>query len=100
MTPRAVTPKVVLVTGVARHLGAQVAARLAADPDVERVIGVDAAVPAGEVARLLAGVETRQLDLRSPEIARLLADAEVEAVAHLAIVTAVDHQSGGRAAMK
>ena len=31
------TPRVVLVTGVARHLGAQVAGRLAADPRVERV---------------------------------------------------------------
>ena len=94
------TPKVVLVTGVARHLGAQVAARLAADRRVERVVGIDAARPSGEVARLVEGVECRQLDLRSPEIARLLADAEVQAVAHLAIVTAVDHQSGGRAAMK
>src|SRR5436309_2898503 len=95
------TPPVVLVTGVARHLGAQVAACLAADGRVERVIGIDATEPSGETARVLdEGVEFHRVDLRSPEIARLLADAEVAAVAHLAIVTAVDHQSGGRAVMK
>jgi len=93
-------PKVVLVTGVARHLGAQVAARLAADPRIGRVVGIDAATPAGEAARLLADVEVRRVDLSSPEIAWLLADTGAEAVAHMAIVTAVDHQSGGRGAMK
>ncbi len=93
-------PKVVVVTGVARHLGAQVAARLAADPRIDRVVGIDAATPAGDAARLLHGVEVRRLDLSSPEIAWLLADTGAEAVVHLAIVTAVDHQSGGRAAMK
>jgi UDP-glucose 4-epimerase len=94
------TPSVVLVTGVARHLGAQVASRLAADPRVERVIGVDLTTPTGEPARLLAGVEVRQIDLRSPEIARLLGDEGVQAVAHLAVTTAVDYQSGGRGATK
>ena len=88
------TPRVVLVTGVARHLGAQVASRLATDPRIERVIGVDLATPAGEPARLLEGVEVHRVDLRSPEIARLLGNEGVEAVAHLAITTAVDSQSG------
>jgi UDP-glucose 4-epimerase len=94
------TPTTVLVTGVARLLGAQVASRLAADPRVERVIGVDHATPSGEPARLLDGVEVRQIDLRSPEIARLLGVEGVQAVAHLAITTAVDYQSGGRGATK
>ncbi len=93
-------PRVVLVTGVARHLGAQVASRLAADPRVERVIGVDLGAPAGELARLLDGVDLRRVDLRSPDIARLLGDEGVEAVAHMSITTAVDYQSGGRGATK
>jgi UDP-glucose 4-epimerase len=97
---RGSTPKVVLVTGVARHLGAQVAARLAADPRVERVIGVDFTAPPAELVRLLNGVELHRVDLRNPEIARLLGDEGVEAVAHLAITTAVDYQSGGRGATK
>jgi UDP-glucose 4-epimerase len=94
------TPSVVLVTGVARHLGAQVAGRLAADPRIDRVIGVDLAAPAGELVRMLDGVEVYRVDLRSPEIARLLGDEGVQAVAHLAITTAVDHQAGGRGATK
>ena len=94
------TPRVVVVTGVARHLGAQVAARLAADPRVKQVIGVDVTTPSTEVSRLLADVDVRQLDLRGPEIALLLADSGAQVVVHLAIVTAVDQQSGGRAAMK
>jgi len=94
------TPTVVLVTGVARHLGAQVASRLAADPRVERVIGVDIGTPSAEVARHLDNVDVRRVDLRSPEIARVLGDEGVQAVAHLAITTAVDYQSGGRGATK
>ena len=40
-------PNVVLVTGVSRYLGSRLAGRLAADPAIDRVIGVDtvAAVP-------------------------------------------------------
>jgi UDP-glucose 4-epimerase len=94
------TPRVVLVTGVARHLGAHLAARLARDPQVHRVIGVDSAVPAGEAAEVLNEVEVLRLDLRTPGLVRVLAEAEVEAVAHLAIATASDQQAGGRAAMK
>ncbi|MDT4988974.1 MAG: UDP-glucose 4-epimerase [Micromonosporaceae bacterium] len=96
----AVAPTVVLVTGVARLLGAQVASRLSVDPRVERVIGVDFVAPTGTPARLLDGVEVRRIDLRSPEVARLLGNEGVQAVAHLAITTAVDYQSSGRGATK
>src|SRR5262245_53123594 len=40
----------VLVTGVSRYLGAHLAARLAQDPRVDRVVGVDTVAPAGELA--------------------------------------------------
>jgi len=36
---------VVLITGVSRFLGGRLAAQLAADPQVERVIGIDAIPP-------------------------------------------------------
>ncbi|WP_239075296.1 NAD-dependent epimerase/dehydratase family protein [Planosporangium flavigriseum] len=97
---RGSAPRIVLVTGVARHLGAQVAARLVADPRVERVIGVDLTAPPDELAPLLEGVDLHRVDLRNPEIARLLGDEGVQAVVHLAITTAVDYQSGGRGASK
>ncbi|MGC5659915.1 NAD-dependent epimerase/dehydratase family protein [Micromonospora sp. WMMD723] len=91
-------PGVVVVTGVGRYLGAHVAARLAADPRIDRVIGIDPATPAPEFAGLLDGVERVRLDLDS--LGGLLADLDVAAVVHLALVTAPDPQHGGRGAMK
>ena len=93
------TSGVVLVTGVARYLGANLAARLSADPRVSRVIGVDSSTPSEDLRPVLDGVEVHQVDVQAPEVARLLVDADVEAVAHLAIATA-PYPHGGRAAMK
>jgi UDP-glucose 4-epimerase len=90
----------VLVTGVARYLGAHLAARLAADRRIERVIGVDTAAPSAELAAVLHGVDMRQIDLRNPGVLPVIVDAEVEAVAHLGIATAPLPHGGGRAAMK
>jgi UDP-glucose 4-epimerase len=89
---------VVVVTGVGRYLGAHVAARLAADPRIERVLGVDPAPPNPEFAGLLGRVERVRIDLGS--LGGFLADLDVDAVVHLALVTAPDPQQGGRAAMK
>ncbi|MER7275694.1 NAD-dependent epimerase/dehydratase family protein [Dactylosporangium sp. NPDC000244] len=97
------SPSVVLVTGVSRYLGAHLAARLAADPRIERVVGVDATVPAGDLAEVLTAagskIDVHQIDLRTPGVLRAMVDARVEAVAHLAVATATD-QHGGRSAMK
>ncbi|MBY8872971.1 NAD-dependent epimerase/dehydratase family protein [Micromonospora sp. PLK6-60] len=91
-------PGVVVVTGVGRYLGAHVAARLATDPRIQRVIGVDPTSPGPEVTDLLDRVERVRLDLGS--LGGLLADLEVDAVVHLALVSAPDPQHGGRSAMK
>jgi UDP-glucose 4-epimerase len=89
-------PKVVVVTGVSRFLAAHVAARLAADPRVDRVVGLDAAAPAPELSTVLAGVEQVRADPR--EAVTAIADLDAHAVVHLAIATAPD--AGGRAGMK
>ncbi|MFG1799037.1 NAD-dependent epimerase/dehydratase family protein [Micromonospora carbonacea] len=91
-------PGVVVVTGVNRYLGAHVAARLAADSRIERVIGVDPSAPNPELSGLLDRVERIRLDLGS--LGGLLADLDVDAVVHLALVTSPDPQQGGRSAMK
>ena len=100
MTTPGGVPRVVLVTGVGRYLGAHLAARLAADPRIDRVIGVDAAGPPADLARVLHGVDLRPIDLRSPGVLRVLVDAQVEAVAHLGVATVADPHGGGRATMK
>ncbi|HYN92649.1 MAG TPA: NAD-dependent epimerase/dehydratase family protein [Pilimelia sp.] len=92
------TPGVVVVTGVSRFLGAQVAARLAADPRIERVIGLDPAEASPDVAPLLGAVEHIRADWHAAPTA--IAELDAEVVVHLALVTAPDRQNGGRAAMK
>ncbi|WP_239161002.1 NAD-dependent epimerase/dehydratase family protein [Virgisporangium ochraceum] len=87
-----------LVTGVGRYLGARVAARLAGDPAIGRVIGIDPNPTTAGVD--LAGVELRESQLRTGELLKLFGSNDVTAVAHLAVATAPESQRGGRAAMK
>jgi UDP-glucose 4-epimerase len=91
-------PRVVVVTGVSRFLGARVAARLAADPRIERVIGLDPHEPSASLADQLADVELIRADARAAFGA--IADLGAEAVVHLAVTSAPDTHAGGRAAMK
>jgi UDP-glucose 4-epimerase len=91
-------PRVVVVTGVSRFLGAQVAARLAADPRIERVVGLDPHDPPPSLAGLLAGVELIRADARAASGA--IAGLGAEAIVHLAVTGAPDPHAGGRAAMK
>ncbi|MFC4112719.1 NAD-dependent epimerase/dehydratase family protein [Nonomuraea zeae] len=92
----------VLVTGVSRHIGARVASVLAADPDISRVIGVDT-VPPPSLTRdggiSLGRTEFVRVDLRSPDIAQVIAAADIDTVVHMSLVSAPT-RSGGRAAMK
>jgi UDP-glucose 4-epimerase len=94
-----VPPNVVLVTGVSRHLGGRVAARLAADQRVERVIGVDTTPPSGDVAKLLGRTEFVRADIRNPLIAKVIATAGVDTVVHMNVV-ATPQGAGGRSSMK
>ena len=45
------SPSTVLVTGVSRLVGGQLAARLAPDPGIGRVLGVDAVPPCRDLLR-------------------------------------------------
>lgn len=80
-------PKIVLVTGVADQLGGRLAAQLADDPAIERVIGVDTSPPSWS-ASVSEPVPTRvefvRADIRSPRIAKLIESAEVDTVVHAA----------------
>jgi UDP-glucose 4-epimerase len=92
----------VLVTGVARHIGARVASVLAADPDITRVIGVDTVPPPSltrEGGVPLGRTEFVRVDLRSPDIAQVIAAADIDTVVHVSLVSA-PHGSDGRAYMK
>ena len=66
-------PSVVLVTGVSRFLGGHLAARLAADPSIERVIGVDTVPPGPDLRSRMGRAEFIRADIRNPLIAKVIA---------------------------
>jgi UDP-glucose 4-epimerase len=94
-----VSPSVVLVTGVSRFIGGNLAARLAADSSIDRVLGVDTVPPRGELKRRMGRAEFVRADIRNPLIAKVISTAEVDTVVHAA-VTANPREAGGRSTMK
>ncbi|MEW2393245.1 NAD-dependent epimerase/dehydratase family protein [Streptomyces venezuelae] len=89
--------KVVLVTGVARQLGGRFVRRIQRDPDVDRVIAVDAVPPEHH----LGGADFVRADIRQPTIARVLAEHGVDTVVHMDVTaTALGGRGGGRGSVK
>jgi UDP-glucose 4-epimerase len=97
------SPSTVLVTGASRFLGGELAARLAADSTIDRVLAVDTVPPRPERSRRLGRAEFIAVDLRNPVIAKVISDAHVDTVVH-ASTSAYPRASGGlnpgRSAMK
>ncbi|MFE7244558.1 NAD-dependent epimerase/dehydratase family protein [Streptomyces sp. NPDC057580] len=87
--------KVVLVTGAARQLGGRFVRRIQRDPDVDRVIAVDAVAPAHQ----LGDADFVRVDIRQPAIARVLAAHAVDTVVHLD-VSGKALGAGGRTTVK
>ncbi|CAN5330674.1 NAD-dependent epimerase/dehydratase family protein [soil metagenome] len=92
-------PKVVLVTGVSRHLGGRVARALCAHPSVERVVGVDTVPPADGLRAGPGRVEFVRADIRNPLIGKVISSTGVDTVVHLDLGTTT-RGSGGRTSMK
>jgi UDP-glucose 4-epimerase len=87
--------RVVMVTGVSRDAGARCARRLAADPAIGSVIGIDVVPPRQE----LGGVRFVRADIRNPVIAKVIAGEDVDTVVHTGVV-ATPGSAGGRSSMK
>lgn len=87
--------KVVLVTGAARSLSGRFVRLIQREPDVDRVVAVDAVPPGHELGRALFV----RADIRHPMIAKVLAEHAVDTVVHMD-VTGTPLGSGGRAAVK
>jgi UDP-glucose 4-epimerase len=84
---------------VSRFLGGHLAARLAANPQIERVLGVDTVPPPRELLRRMGRAEFVRADIRNPLISKVVAGAAVDTVVH-ASLSSNPGSSGGRAAMK
>ena len=94
--------KVVLVTGVARHLGARFVAEIRRRLDVDLVVGVDVQPPRDPVVDPpgpAADYRFERLDLRRPAVARVIAEYQVDTVVHLN-VSATGLGPAGRSAVK
>jgi UDP-glucose 4-epimerase len=85
----------VLVTGVSRYLGGKVAAALAEHPSHPTVIGLDVVPPHAS----LGGASFVRADIRSPSLARLLRERDVDTVVHMNVI-ATPRSAGGRVPMK
>lgn len=84
-----------LVTGAARQLGGRFVRRVQRDPEVDRVIALDAVPPAHD----LGGAEFIQADIRQPTVARVLAETGADTVVHMD-VTGTALAGGSRATVK
>ncbi|VXC30642.1 NAD-dependent epimerase/dehydratase family protein [Nocardioides sp. AX2bis] len=87
--------RTVLVTGVSRDLGRRFARRIAAQPGVRRVIGVDVVPPRGDIG----DVSFVRADIRNPVIAKVIAREDVDTVVHMSVI-ATPGSTGGRGPMK
>ena len=77
-------PRSVLITGASTFLGGYLAARLAEDPSIEKVVAVDSRVPSKPLLRRMGRAEFLRLDIRRPAIAKALSTFEVDTVVHAA----------------
>ena len=88
-------PQVVMVTGVARYLGARFAKLLSEHSSAPKVIGVDVVQPALDLGK----AEFVQADIREPVTAQLLDEHGVDTVVHMNVL-ATPRDAGGRIPQK
>lgn len=91
-------PRVVMVTGAARHFGGSLVARLAADKRIARIIAVDIKTPPKDLVRRMGRAEFVRADIQNPLIGKVIESNEVDTVVHTSVMSRPP-KGGSRAAM-
>lgn len=86
---------VVLVTGVARYLGARFAKLLGDDPAIDKVVGIDVIPPSYDIGRC----EFVRADIRNPVIGKVIAKYDADTVVHMNVLS-TPRDAGGRVPQK
>src|SRR5215211_5794112 len=76
------TPRRVVIVGIASHWGAELARRLERDPGIEYLAGIDIEPPPADLER----TDFIEADIRSPLLSRLLPTTEVDTIVHCGIL--------------
>ena len=87
--------RIVLVTGVSRRIGGRTAELLSSDPEIEKVIAVDAVPPSHSLGR----AQFVRADIRNPMVGKVMAHEGVDTVLHLGVIL-TPKQAGGRTFQK
>ena len=87
--------RVVVITGVSRHLGSRMARILSRETSIDRVIGVDIVPPREDIG----GAEFFRADIRNPVISKVLVSTGADTVVHMGVIS-TPVQAGGRSTMK
>ena len=87
--------RVVLVTGVARYLGARFAKLISSDAAVDKVVGIDVIPPAFDIGRC----EFVRADIRNPVLGKVIAGHDVDTVVHMNVLS-TPRDAGGRVPQK
>ncbi|MBD2759785.1 NAD-dependent epimerase/dehydratase family protein [Yimella sp. cx-573] len=87
--------RVVLVTGVSRRIGGRTAELLSRDPEIDKVIAVDAVPP----SHSLGSAQFVRADIRNPMVGKVISQENVDTVLHLGVIL-TPRQAGGRTSQK
>lgn len=71
----------VLITGISRYWGAELAARLEKNPEIEQIVGIDRGGPARELAR----TDCIRADIRHSLIGKLIRGLGIDTVVHAGV---------------
>lgn len=85
----------ILLTGIRSHLAGELARRLEADPEVERIVGIDIEEADAPFER----TEFVRADIRNPLVVKVLQTTEVDTLVHMSLL-ATPGRAGGRGRMK